>query len=99
MRADLPDDTPKRYFRSTFSQELASKLDPDHETLLDTMLRITDDRDSVAVRCPVDECPLDPPDNRVNPAVQQICSCQLKETIFKTDSLRAHERFEDSGSS
>ena len=99
VRAKLPQDTPKRYFRATIASELDAKLDPDHETILDTFRRITAQRTSATIQCPVDECPLQSPNNRVAPAAQSTCACQLKETIFETDSLRAHERFEDSGSS
>lgn len=99
VRASLPQDTPKRYFRATVASELDAKLDPDHETILETLREITASRTSATIRCPVDECPLQPPDDWVEPAAQQTCGCQLREAIFETDGLRAHERFEDSGSS
>ena len=37
-------DTPKRFFRSTLRKELDFKLDPDHESLLESFLAITKKR-------------------------------------------------------
>ena len=99
VRDNHPGDTPKRFFRSTVASALDARLDPDHETILDTLREITATRSSAKIRCPIDECPLQNPHDRVEPATQHTCGCHLRETIFETDGLRTHERFDDSGSS
>ena len=40
VRQDEPADSPKRFFRTTISKELAARLDPEHETLLETLRAI-----------------------------------------------------------
>ena len=94
IREDEPDDSPKRFFRATISKELEARLDPEHETLLETLRTITTGRSGEI------DCPLDDRDKKV--LLKQgdgICNCQRSETIYETDALRAHERFEENGSS
>ena len=57
VRANLPQDTPKRYFRATVASELDAKLDPDHETVLDTFRQITAERASATIQCPCGRMP------------------------------------------
>lgn len=99
IREDEPDDSPKRFFRATISKELEARLDPKHETLLETLRAITTDR-SGEIDCPLDDCPLEAQDKKITPEQGDgICNCRRSEIIYETDALRAHERFEENGSS
>ncbi len=99
VRKNEPEDSPKRFFRATISKELEAKLDPEHESLLETLRIITGGRESRIV-CPVDECLLDERGRWVTPKQGLgTCNCRLGEVIYETDSLRTHERFEEYGSS
>lgn len=99
IREDEPDDSPKRFFRATISKELEARLDPEHETLLETLRAITTDR-SGEIDCPLDDCPLEAQDKKITPEQGDgICNCRRSEIIYETDALRAHERFEENGSS
>ena len=89
--------TPKKFFRSTIRKEFEFKLDPDHESLLDTFLDITQaGREAGAkFQCPISGCTR----QLIRPADDINCPCEKKEAIYITDSLRAHERFYDNMSS
>lgn len=94
---NLEEDTPKKFFRSTIRQELNFKLDPNHESLLETFLAIT--RNDVEVdrqfQCPIEDC-----NYRISRLeTDAICNCDEKQQLYPTDSLRTHERFYDSSSS
>ncbi|MCY4393084.1 MAG: hypothetical protein OXE43_13710 [Chloroflexi bacterium] len=93
VRHGFPGDSPRTYFRSTIHEILSGRrVDRDHETLLETMRAIAPGRD---FRCPAEDC------SESLPALTGTgdCPCGRKESIFETDSLRLHERFEDFGSS
>lgn len=94
---DKSQKTPKKFFRSTVRKELDFRLDPDHESLLDTFLDITQAGRKVGAKfqCPISDC------NRelIRPADDTVCPCEKQEAIYATDSLRAHERFYDNMSS
>ena len=89
--------TPSKFFRWTVRKELEFKLDPDHESLLDTFLTITmPARESGAsFQCPVMDCERSLP----RPSSDTICPCDEQEPIYPTDSLRLQERFYDNTSS
>ena len=89
--------TPKKFFRSTVRKEFEFKLDPDHESLLETFLAITraGRKTSATFQCPISDCERQLP----RPIADTICPCEKQETIYITDSLRAHERFYDNMSS
>lgn len=94
VRQNEPGDSPKRFFRATISKEMEARLDPDHETLLETLRAITTNRTS-RIDCPIDNCP-----NQVTPQRGTVrCNCERGETIYEIDALRTHERFEENGSS
>ena len=96
---DRPEDSPKQFFRETLCKELEARLDPDHESLLETLRNITKGRES-KVSCPIDECPRGEFGEWVEPKPGLVvCNCDLEEVIYETDSLRTHERFEEFGSS
>ncbi len=87
-------ETPKKFFRWTIRNELDFKLDPTHESLLETFLAITKlaRGSSATFQCPIDDC-----EKRLQrPATNTVCPCQKQEPIYPTDSLRTHERFYDS---
>jgi hypothetical protein len=86
-------DSPKRYFRATVFEALNGRLDAQHETLLETMRAIAPGRIS-EIACPLDGC------TRLyagGPGAQ-ACNCVRAETLFETDALRFHERFNELGS-
>ena len=86
-------DTPRKFFRHVVHRELSgATLARGHETLLGTLRAITSDRSPQTIRCPSDDC-----DQDVLPGVTSECDCG--EIIYLSDSLRTHERFEDTGSS
>ena len=93
VRRGVPGDSPRTYFRFTIHEMLSGgKVDRDHETLLETMRAIAPSR---RFRCPAEEC---------LESLQSLtgighCPCARSESIFETDSLRLHERFEDFDSS
>lgn len=101
VRRNEPKDSPKRFFRAAVKKELEARLDPDHETLLETLRAITTHRENKQIDCPIDDCPLSGNDKKVVPKQSDstVCNCDLKETIYETDILRTHERFEEDGSS
>lgn len=87
-------DTPKRFFRQVVHREISgATLSGDHETLLETLRAITNDR-SAPIRCPGESC-----DRRVTPQPEPMRCAGCGETVYPSDSLRCHERFEDYGSS
>ena len=99
VRKDKPEDSPKQFFRATLCKELEAKLDPDHESLLETLRNITKGRES-KVSCPIDECPRGEFREWVEPKPGLVvCNCELEKVIYESDSLRTHERFEEFGSS
>ena len=87
-------DTPKRFFRQVVHREISgATLSGDHETLLGTLRAITNDR-SAPIQCPGEFC-----DQQVTPRFD-LTNCEAcGETVYPSDSLRCHERFEDYGSS
>ena len=91
------DDTPKKFFRSTVRKELNFRLDPDHESLLETFLDITGNGSGRTNQfaCPIEDCKKYIP----RPREDGLCSCSARERVYPTDSLRIHERFYDSSSS
>ena len=91
------EDTPKKFFRSTIREELNFKLDPGHESLLETFLAITRDHAGGDKRF---QCPLEDCEHRISrPREDTVCCCDDREQLYPTDSLRTHERFHDDSSS
>ena len=90
---DHPNDSPRRFFRRRIYRALNGPIEAGHESLLDTLRAITKDRPSSAIRCPVEDCSkhLSPTDRCSS------CPCPRKEEIYPTDTLRLHERFDETG--
>ena len=87
-------DTPKRFFRKVVHREISgATLSADHETLLETLQAITHHRQA-PIQCPGDSCEL-----QVTPSSERSQCSACGETVYPSDSLRCHERFEDYGSS
>lgn len=87
-------DTPKRFFRQVVHREISgATLSRDHETLLETLQAITNNR-AAPIQCPGDSC-----DQQVTPSSAPLKCGACGETVYPSDSLRCHERFEDYGSS
>jgi len=93
VRRNVEKDSPKAFFREKVFDAFCGRLDNGHETLLDTFQAITSTR-RTNFRCPVEDCNNDISINEK----QSLCSCDKKEKIFQTDSLRFHERFNEIGS-
>ena len=90
---ERPGDSPSRFFRRTIYQTLKGSVEKDHESLLDTLTSITTNRPSQKIACPVEDC-----DELIIPPIgDAICPCFRKETIYQTDVLGIHERFNESG--
>ncbi len=86
--------TPKRFFRQVVHREISgATLSGDHETLLETLQSITNNR-ATPIQCPSDAC-----DAQVTPQLEISICAACGETVYPSDSLRCHERFEDYGSS
>ena len=84
-------DTPKRFFRQVVHREISgATLSGDHETLLETLRAITNDR-SAPIQCPGESC-----DQHVTPQSEPTNCVACGETVYLSDSLRCHERFETS---
>ena len=93
-QAGIKHDSPSRYFRRTIFNTMQGTVEDGHESLLDTLTAITSNRETIEIVCPVDEC------NRQVTVCQGMCTCPCfkKESIYQTDGLRIHERFNDIGS-
>lgn len=89
------EDTPKKFFRSTVRRGLDSKLESDHESLLETFLAITKDGSNKEFQCPLEDCDL----KITRPTIDTVCPCTNQEQLYPSDSLRMHERFYDNTSS
>lgn len=86
-------DSPKRFFRAKVFDALSGKLDPAHETLIETARAISAGR-KASIQCPLDGCALD----YANGLNSYNCSCSRAEKLFETDAFRFHERFNELGS-
>jgi hypothetical protein len=85
-------DTPRRFFRKQVFDAIGGKLDPTHETLLDTLREITAGRR--ADQCPIEDC-----SRRYAAGTREyVCACEKKQPLFETDAFRFHERFNELGS-
>ena len=90
---DHPNDSPRRFFRRTIYRTLDGSIEAGHESLLDTLTAITKDRDAGEIACPIDDCP-----SRITPSTYVCpCPCIRQEEIYPTDTLRLHERFDETG--
>lgn len=87
------EETSKTFFRAAVYEALHGKLDKSHETLLETMRAIVTSRAS-NIRCPIESC-----EHRYSESQgTYACACEKGETLFETDALRFHERFNELGS-
>lgn len=93
VRGGVDGDTPKDYFRKASYETFLGHLDPNHETLLETLRAITPSAPA-NISCPIDGC-----DNSFTPGQGEFsCRCSKAATLFETDSLRFHESFAETGS-
>lgn len=100
VRSTVLEDSALRFFRATIRAELDARLDPGHESVLETYSRITG-RESGGhpIQCPVEECPL-PKDRKITVGAKDApCECDRRERIYVSDALRTQERFSNEGSS
>lgn len=90
---DRPGDSPTRFFRRTIYQTLKGSIEKGHESLLDTLTAITASRPQQQVACPVEDCEK----SVVPPTGDAYCPCSRRETLYHTDVLGIHERFDETG--
>lgn len=92
VRANRPNDTPKRFFRETAYEAFKAKIDLNGETLLETIRAIEQGKHShKSIGCPVDGC-----DNLLSKGTNSYqCSCPRQESLYETDALRFSERFSE----
>ena len=90
---DYPGDSPTRFFRRTIYRTLCGSIEKGHESLLDTLTAITANKPTQNIKCPVDDCD----ETIIPPTREALCHCGRQETIYQTDMLRIHERFEETG--
>lgn len=93
VRTQVSEDTPVAFFRSTVQDILAGTLDPSHESLLETFRFITTGRQS-KIDCPIEGCE----EEYKSDVGSYSCNCDRRQTLFETDALRFHERFNELGS-
>ncbi|WP_440879262.1 hypothetical protein [Vibrio natriegens] len=93
VRKDVLDDTPKNYFRYSVFNCLNSRIATNHESLAETLDIITGSRSS-NIECPIDGCS----NKYKNGDGEYKCTCGENKTLYSTDALRFHERFNSSGS-
>lgn len=86
-------DSPTRFFRRTIYQTLNGSIEKGHESLLDTLTAITASKPPQEVQCPVEDC-----EEKVTPPEGEAhCPCSRRETLYQTDLLGIHERFDETG--
>ncbi len=83
---------PKEFFRSSIYEALQGSVQKGHETLLETYRALVSGRSS-SFRCPASDC-----DHSLTPSNGTWqCPCTRSISIYETDPLRFHERFNDVG--
>jgi hypothetical protein len=93
VRKGRPEDSPVRFFRQTVFETLSGELEINHESLLETFRSITRGYLS-KIECPIEGCA----EAYMMGQNTYQCPCDRKETLFETDALRFHQRFNDLGS-
>ena len=91
---DCPNDSPTRFFRRTVYQTLQGNIEKNHESLLETLTAILSERKPQKIACPVEDCE----NTVISPTNAAPCQCPRGETIYQTDVLGIHERFNENGS-
>jgi hypothetical protein len=93
-RADVANDTPRKFFRETVQEALEAKIGSAHESLLETVRAIVGSSRLSSGKAP--NCPLEDCENELSPGTGRYsCSCERKETLFEADAFRFSERFSD----
>ena len=91
---DHPNDSPTRFFRRTIYQTLQGAIEKNHESLLETFTAILRDRRPQKIACPVEDCEK----TVISPTGEGDCPCPRRETLYQTDVIGIHERFNETGS-
>lgn len=92
VRASLEGDTPTAFFRAKVYDALCGRLDPSHESLIETLRAISGKKATVG--CPIEDC-----DKAFHHAEgAYTCPCERQAALFETDAFRFHERFNERGS-
>lgn len=86
------DETPKQFFRRKVYEAFSGRLDPTHESLLESFREITRGR-IAKIKNPDDDCKA----KFIPGTGAYTCGCG-KHTLYETDALRIHERFNEFGS-
>lgn len=83
---------PKEFFRQSIYEALQGSVQKNHETLLETYRALVSSRVS-SFRCPQPGC-----DKSLTPSKGTwTCNCSNSTSLFETDPLRFHERFNEVG--
>lgn len=93
VRENVPNDTPKAFFRETAFDAFDARLDDKHETLLETVRAIVGGphRPRTPAACPVEGC-----EERLRAGTgTYLCGCPRTATLYETDSFRFAERFSE----
>lgn len=101
VRSNVDEDSALRFFRATIRDELeGARFDPGHESILGTLLAITELKTKGRPnQCPVEECPLPGKQEITIRGTDGPCGCERQAKIYVSDALRTQERFSNEGSS
>jgi len=93
-RADVADDTPRKFFRETVQETLEAKIGSAHESLIETVRAVVGSSRLGGAKPPL--CPLEDCDRELAAGSgRYVCPCSRKETLFEADAFRFSERFSD----
>ena len=100
VRSNVDEDSARRFFRWTIRKELEARFDQNHESILETLLAITElETKGRPNQCPVEECLLPGKQEITIGATDGPCECERQAAIYVSDALRTQERFSNEGSS
>jgi hypothetical protein len=92
IHRDRPGDTPSKYVREEVHRLFNARLDPSHETLLETVRALSANRTAQRLpKCPIEGCDRD----LLFGQGPYPCNCPNQEELFETDAFRFIERFSE----
>ena len=84
--------SPRDFFRQSIFEALQGNVEKGHETLLETYRKLISERNK-AFRCPHTSC-----EKLLEPSTESwTCPCSHSFSLYETDPLRFHERFNELG--
>ena len=92
-RADVENDTPRKFFRETVQEVLEARIGSAHESLAETVRAIVGES-RIGAKPP--SCPLEDCERELTYGSGRYkCPCSREETLFEADAFRFSERFSD----